>query len=181
MLRRSAQNSVFQDAIVRGLAEFGGVGRRFSDLGEVRWSAGSARLIDDYGHHPTEVAVTLQAARDAFHDQRVVMVYQPHRFTRTRDHFDEFVSVLGEAQFLILLDVYAAGESPIEGADAQSLAGAIRARGVLEPVMISDQRALAAVLAGVLCDGDILLMQGAGDIGRLSAALADSDSLEALQ
>ena len=109
------------------------------------------------------------------------MVYQPHRFTRTRDHFDEFVSVLGEAQFLILLDVYPAGESMIEGADAQSLARAIRARGVLEPVVVSDQRQLAAVLAGVLSDGDILLMQGAGDIGRLSAALADSDSLEALQ
>jgi UDP-N-acetylmuramate--alanine ligase len=109
------------------------------------------------------------------------MVYQPHRFTRTRDHFDEFVSVLGEAQFLILLDVYPAGESPIEGADAQSLARAIRARGLLEPVVVSDQRQLAAVLAGVLSDGDILLMQGAGDIGRLSAALADSDSLEALQ
>ena len=130
--------------------------------------SGSARLIDDYGHHPTEVAVTLQAARDAFHDQRVVMVYQPHP-SPTRDHFDEFVSVLGEAQFLILLDVYPAGESAIEGADAQSLARAIRARGVLEPVVVSDQRQLAAVLAGVLCDGDILLMQGAGDIGRLSA------------
>ena len=176
-----AELGISEGAIVRGLAEFGGVDRRFSDLGEVRWSAGSARLIDDYGHHPTEVAVTLQAARDAFHDQRVVMVYQPHRFTRTRDHFDEFVAVLGEAQFLILLDVYAAGESALEGADAQSLARAIRARGVLEPVVISDQRQLAAVLAGVLCDGDILLMQGAGDIGRLSAALADSDSLEALQ
>ena len=96
-----AELGISEGAIVKGLAEFGGVGRRFSDLGDVRWSAGSARLIDDYGHHPTEVAVTLQAARDAFHDQRVVMVYQPHRFTRTRDHFDEFVSVLGEAQFLI--------------------------------------------------------------------------------
>jgi UDP-N-acetylmuramate--alanine ligase len=176
-----AELGIAEDAIVKGLAEFGGVGRRFSDLGDVRWSAGSARLIDDYGHHPTEVAVTLQAARDAFNDQRVVMVYQPHRFTRTRDHFDEFVSVLGEAQFLILLDVYPAGESPIEGADAQSLARAIRARGLLEPVVVSDQRQLAAVLAGVLSDGDILLMQGAGDIGRLSAALADSDSLEALR
>ena len=89
--------------------------------------------------------------------------------------------MLGEAQFLILLDVYPAGESTIEGADAQSLARAIRARGVLEPLVVSDQQQLAAVLAGVLCDGDILLMQGAGDIGRLSAVLADSDSLEALQ
>ena len=169
------------EAIVKGLLEFAGVGRRFSDLGEVRWKSGSARLIDDYGHHPTEVAVTLQAARDAFAGQRVVMVYQPHRFTRTRDHFDEFVSVLGEAQCLILLDVYSAGEVAIEGADSQSLAKAIRSRGVVEPIVVSDQRQLAAVLAGVMEDADILLMQGAGDIGRLAGALADCESLEVLQ
>jgi len=149
--------------------------------GAIQWRGGSARLIDDYGHHPTEVAVTLQAARDAFAGQRVVMVYQPHRFTRTRDHFDEFVSVLGEAQLLILLDVYPAGEAKIEGADAQALAKAIRSRGVLEPIVVSDQKQLAAVLGGVLQDHDVLLMQGAGDIGRLAAALAESESLEVLQ
>ena len=115
------------------------MGRRFSDLGSVRWREHSARLIDDYGHHPTEVAVTLKAARDAFAATRVVMVYQPHRFTRTRDHFDEFVSVLGENQVLILLDVYAAGESPIDGADSQALANAIRSRGVVDPIVVSDQ------------------------------------------
>lgn len=169
------------ESIVKGLLEFAGVGRRFSDLGEVRWQSGTARLIDDYGHHPTEVAVTLQAARDAFAGQRVVMVYQPHRFTRTRDHFDEFVSVLGEAQCLILLDVYSAGEVAIEGADSQSLAKAIRSRGVVEPIVVSDQRQLAAVLAGVMENADILLMQGAGDIGRLAGALADCESLEVLQ
>lgn len=171
---------VDQGAIARGLAEFGGVGRRFSDLGEVRWASSSAQLIDDYGHHPTELAVTLTATRDAFPGQRVVMVYQPHRFTRTRDHFDEFVSVLGEAQLLILLDVYSAGERSIEGADSHSLAKAIRSRGVVDPIVVSDQRQLAAVLIGVLEDKDVLLMQGAGDIGRLASALSQSETLEAL-
>jgi UDP-N-acetylmuramate--alanine ligase len=176
-----AELDIPEEAIVRGLAEFEGVGRRFTDMGAIQWRGGSARVIDDYGHHPTEVAVTLQAARDAFVGQRVVMVYQPHRFTRTRDHFDEFVSVLGEAQLLILLDVYPAGEAKIEGADAQALAKAIRSRGVLEPIVVSDQKQLAAVLGGVLQDHDVLLMQGAGDIGRLAAALAESESLEELQ
>lgn len=176
-----AELDIPEQAIVRGLAGFEGVGRRFTDMGTIEWRGGSARLIDDYGHHPTEVAVTLQAARDAFAGRRVVMVYQPHRFTRTRDHFDEFVSVLGEAQLLILLDVYSAGEETIEGADAQALAKAIRSRGVLEPIVVSDQSQLAAVLCGVLQGDDVLLMQGAGDIGRLAAALAESESLEVLQ
>lgn len=168
-------------AITRGLADFGGVGRRFSDLGEVTWAGGTAQLIDDYGHHPTEVVATLQAARTAFIGRRVVMVYQPHRYTRTRDHFDDFVSVLSEGGFLILLDVYAAGETPIEGADSHTLANAIRARGVIDPLVVSDQGQLPAVLSGVLADRDVLLMQGAGDIGRLAAALARADSLEVLQ
>ena len=167
-------------AIQKALSEFGGVGRRFSDLGEVTWAAGTAQLIDDYGHHPTEVAVTLQAACDAFSTRRVVMVYQPHRYTRTRDHFDEFVSVLSEAQKLILLDVYPAGEAAIDGADSHALAKAIRARGGLDPIVVSDQALLPAVLIEGLCDQDVLLMQGAGDIGRLAAALADAESLEGL-
>ncbi len=169
------------DAITRGLAGFGGVDRRFSDLGDVRWDGGCARLIDDYGHHPTEVAVTLQAARAAFSGRRIVMVYQPHRYTRTRDHFDDFVSVLSEGGLLILLDVYAAGEAPIDGVDSHTLANAIRARGVMELVVVSDQGQLPTVLMGVLTDNDVLLMQGAGDIGRLAASLAGAESLEALQ
>jgi len=168
------------DAIIRGLAEFAGVGRRFSDLGVLPWSEGSARLIDDYGHHPTEVAVTLEATRNAFAGQRVVMVYQPHRFTRTRDHFEAFATVLSEAPVLILLEVYAAGEDAIEGADAGALAAAIRTRGMTDPIVVSDQRQLPAALLGVLQDGDILLMQGAGDIGRLAAELASSPTLEGL-
>lgn len=168
------------DAIIRGLAEFAGVGRRFSDLGVLPWSEGGARLIDDYGHHPTEVAVTLEATRNAFAGQRVVMVYQPHRFTRTRDHFEAFATVLSEAPVLILLEVYAAGEDAIEGADAGALAAAIRTRGMTDPIVVSDQRQLPAALLGVLQDGDILLMQGAGDIGRLAAELASSPTLEGL-
>ena len=171
---------IADDAITRGLAGFGGVGRRFSDLGEVRWDGGCAQLIDDYGHHPTEVSATLQAARAAFPGRRVVMVYQPHRFTRTRDHFDDFVSVLSEGGLLILLDVYAAGEAPIDGADSHTLANAIHARGVIDPVVVSAQTQLPAVLRGVLADNDVLLMQGAGDIGRLAATLAGAESLEAL-
>ena len=137
------------------------------------WAGGCARLIDDYGHHPTEVAVTLKATREAFPDRRVVMVYQPHRFSRTRDHFDDFVAVLGESETLLLLEVYAAGEAAIAGASAEALAQAIRVRRGVEPAVVSDQRELAAILIDVLEDRDILLMQGAGDIGRLSATLSD--------
>jgi len=170
----------FKSAIQKGLAEFGGVGRRFSDLGTVNWASGRARLIDDYGHHPTELAVTLTAMREAFPDQRLVMVYQPHRYTRTRDHFDDFVSVLGEGQSLILLEVYSAGEQLIDGADSHALAKAIRSRGMVDPIVVADQSQLAAVLIGVLADNDILLMQGAGDISRLAMALAESENLEVL-
>ena len=147
---------VNESAIKEGLAEFAGVGRRFSDLGDVRWAGGCARLIDDYGHHPTEVAVTLKATREAFPDRRVVMVYQPHRFSRTRDHFDDFVAVLGESEMLLLLEVYAAGEAAIAGASAEALAQAIRVRRGVEPVVVSDQRELAAILIDVLKDRDVL-------------------------
>lgn len=168
-------------AITRGLSEFAGVGRRFSDMGMIGWAGGQARLIDDYGHHPTEVAVTLKAAAEAFPGQRVVMVYQPHRFTRTRDHFDDFVSVLSDCQSLVLLDVYPAGEAPIADADSHALARAIRGRGTLDPLVVSEQRQLPAALIGMLKDGDVLLMQGAGDIGRLVSTLAEIRVLEDCQ
>ena len=167
-------------AIAAGLSEFGGVGRRFSDLGDVIWSTGSARLIDDYGHHPTELAVTLKAVREAFVGRRLVMVYQPHRYTRTRDHFDEFVSVLSQGQQLVLLDVYSAGEPSIAGADSLSLANAIRTDGAIDPIVVSDQTQLAKTLIEVLQDQDVLLMQGAGDIGRLAATLSQAERLEVL-
>ena len=172
--------NIADQAIAVGLSEFSGVGRRFSDLGDVVWSTGSARLIDDYGHHPTELAVTLKAAQEAFVDRRLVMVYQPHRYTRTRDHFDEFVAVLSEGQQLVLLDVYSAGEPFIKGADSLSLAHAIRAGGAVDPIVVSDQTQLATTLIEVLQDQDVLLMQGAGDIGRLAATLAQAERLEVL-
>ena len=172
--------NIADQAIAVGLSEFSGVGRRFSDLGDVVWSTGSARLIDDYGHHPTELAVTLKAVQEAFVDRRLVMVYQPHRYTRTRDHFDEFVSVLSEGQQLVLLDVYSAGEPFIKGADSLSLAHAIRAGGAVDPIVVSDQTQLATTLIEVLQDQDVLLMQGAGDIGRLAATLAQAERLEVL-
>lgn len=172
--------NIADQAIAVGLSEFGGVGRRFSDLGDVIWSTGSARLIDDYGHHPTELAVTLKAVREAFVGRRLVMVYQPHRYTRTRDHFDEFVSVLSEGQQLVLLDVYAAGEPSIKGADSLSLANAIRTDGAIDPIVVSDQTQLAKTLIEVLQDQDVLLMQGAGDIGRLAATLSQAERLEVL-
>ncbi len=172
--------NIADQAIAAGLSEFGGVGRRFSDLGDVIWSTGSARLIDDYGHHPTELAVTLKAVREAFVGRRLVMVYQPHRYTRTRDHFDEFVSVLSEGQQLVLLDVYAAGEPSIKGADSLSLANAIRTDGAIDPIVVSDQTQLAKTLIEVLQDQDVLLMQGAGDIGRLAATLSQAERLEVL-
>ena len=172
--------NIADQAIAVGLSEFSGVGRRFSDLGDVMWSTGSARLIDDYGHHPTELAVTLKAVQEAFVDRRLVMVYQPHRYTRTRDHFDEFVAVLSEGQQLVLLDVYSAGEPFIKGADSLSLAHAIRAGGAVDPIVVSDQTQLATTLIEVLQDQDVLLMQGAGDIGRLAATLAQAERLEVL-
>lgn len=169
---------VDESAVLQGLAKFAGVGRRFSDLGDVRWSGGCTRLIDDYGHHPTEVAVTLKAAREAFPGRRIVTVFQPHRYSRTRDHFEDFVAVLGECQILVLLEVYAAGEMPVAGATSAALAQAIRDRGWGDPVVVPDHRGLSAVLSELMQDQDILLMQGAGDIGRLSASLADCGSLE---
>ena len=172
--------NIADQAIAVGLSEFSGVGRRFSDLGDVIWSTGSARLIDDYGHHPTELAVTLKAVREAFVGRRLVMVYQPHRYTRTRDHFDEFVSVLSEGQQLVLLDVYSAGEPSIKGADSLSLANAIRTEGAIDPIVVSDQTQLAKTLIEVLQDQDVLLMQGAGDIGRLAATLSQVERLEVL-
>ena len=172
--------NIADQAIAVGLSEFSGVGRRFSDLGDVIWSTGSARLIDDYGHHPTELAVTLKAVREAFAGRRLVMVYQPHRYTRTRDHFDEFVSVLSQGQQLVLLDVYSAGEPPIKDADSLSLANAIRAGGAIDPIVVSDQTQLASTLIDVMQDQDVLLMQGAGDIGRLAATLAQVERLEVL-
>ena len=163
-------------AIQRALAGFQGIDRRLQWLGDVQVAAGRVTLVDDYGHHPTEVAATLEAARQGWPDRRVVLVFQPHRYTRTRDLLDEFARVLSDADALVVAEVYPAGEAPIAGADAKSLCRAIRSRGRVEPVLLKSLDELPGALADVLRDGDVVLTMGAGSIGAaahdLPAALA---------
>lgn len=165
---------VADEAIVKALAAFGGVGRRFDIKGEFDAACGKVLLIDDYGHHPREIAVTLQAIRQAWPDRRLVMAYQPHRYTRTRDLFEDFAQILSEVDTLLLLEIYSAGEAPIAGADGRALARNIRQRGKVDPIFIEHKEELSSVLKSILQDGDILLTQGAGDIGSISAGLAAS-------
>jgi len=162
---------VADDAVVGALGKFEGIDRRFQSLGEIDTAAGRVLLIDDYGHHPTEVAATLAAARTGWPAKRVVLVFQPHRYTRTRDLMDDFAQVLSEADVLVLLDVYAAGEAPIAGADGRAIARAVRSRGAVEPVFVESLDELPPILKDVLEDGDLVLTMGAGDIGAFAASL----------
>ena len=159
-------------AILKALAEFRGVGRRFQVYGQVA-SAGGGRftLIDDYGHHPVEMAATLAAVRGAFPDRRVVLAFQPHRYTRTRDLFEDFVRVLSTADALLLTDVYSAGESPIVAADGRSLARALRVAGKVEPQFVDDVGALPEAIRRATRDGDVVITMGAGSIGNVPAQL----------
>lgn len=157
----------------RALLKFDGVGRRFNLLGQVKAGTGQAMLIDDYGHHPTEIAATLAATRGGWPNNRLVLVFQPHRYTRTRDLFEDFAHVLSSVDVLVVLEVYPAGEAKIAGADARSLCRAIRLRGQVEPVFAEDKQELYALLPGLLQDGDVLLTLGAGDIGRMAQALPE--------
>ncbi|MDQ3617212.1 MAG: UDP-N-acetylmuramate--L-alanine ligase [Pseudomonadota bacterium] len=158
--------------IARALEGFAGIGRRFNLLSQtpLRKKDGSAggmvTVVDDYGHHPKELEAVFAAARGGWPDKRLVVAFQPHRYSRTRDLFDDFAAVLSGVDALVLTEVYPAGEAPIAGADARSLARAIRARGRIDPVVVADAGDLPAVLADVLVDGDLLLMMGAGDIGQ---------------
>lgn len=161
------------EACQRALLKFDGIGRRFNLLGPVKADGGEATLIDDYGHHPTEIAATLAATRAGWPDNRLVLVFQPHRYTRTRDLFEDFAQVLSSVDVLIVLEVYPAGEAKIAGADARSLCRAIRLRGQVEPVFAEDKEALFTVLPSLLQDGDVLLTLGAGDIGRMAQALPE--------
>lgn len=160
-------------AILRGLEAFQGIGRRFQLNGEVRTAAGTVTLVDDYGHHPREVAATIQAARASWPERRLVVAFQPHRYTRTRDLFEDFAEVLSAVDALLVLEVYPAGEKPIPGADSRTLCRAIRARGQVDPVFVAQADDLADTLRGVLRDGDVVLTLGAGDIGGAAAALAE--------
>ena len=158
--------------IVQGLESFQGVGRRFEMHGELSFSKGKAMLIDDYGHHPTEVAANIKAVRAGWPDKRLVMIYQPHRYTRTQDLYEDFVDVLSGVDPFLLLDVYAAGEKPIIGADSKSLCRSIRQRGQHDPVFVKNHNDLPRLLEDLLEDGDLLITQGAGNVGLLSARLA---------
>lgn len=162
------------EAIQRGLAEFSGVGRRFQSYGEIQLpQGGKALIIDDYGHHPVEMAATLAAARGAYPDNRLVLAFQPHRYTRTRDLFEDFVGVLGTADCLVLTEVYAAGEEPIVAADGRALSRAVRVAGKVEPVFCEDIAKLPETLLNILQDGDVVLTMGAGSINRVAQTLAD--------
>ena len=161
------------DAVVKALEEFEGIDRRFQQMGEVKTAAGTVMLVDDYGHHPTEIAATLSAARTGWPDKRVVLVFQPHRYSRTRDLLDDFATVLSDADVLVLLDVYAAGEEPIAGADGRAIARAVRTRGSVEPVFVESLQDVQPVLMDLIEDGDLVLTMGAGDIGAYAAKLPE--------
>lgn len=158
-------------AIQRGLLEFQGIGRRFQVMGECRTAAGQVMLVDDYAHHPKEIEATMDAVRAGWPERRLVIAFQPHRYTRTQEQFEDFVQVLSRADVLLLGEVYAAGEEPIAGADTRALIRALRVRGQVEPVFVDPIGELVTVLPGVLRDGDIVLTLGAGDIGGVAARL----------
>ena len=166
------QLGVEADAIQRALAQFQGVGRRFQARGEIALDEGSVSLVDDYGHHPSELAAVFAAARGGWPERRLVVAFQPHRYSRTRDLLDDFARVLSDVDVLLLTEVYPAGEAPIANADARALARALRARGKVDPVLVEHPRELKSVLPALLRDGDLLLLMGAGDIGAAASELA---------
>jgi UDP-N-acetylmuramate--alanine ligase len=171
------QLGVPAEAMQHALAKFEGVGRRFQLRGELALDQGSALLVDDYGHHPRELAAVFEAARAGWPERRLVVAFQPHRYSRTRDLLDDFANVLAETDVLVLTDVYPAGEAPIPNADGRALARAVRARGKVDPVLIEHPRDLSAALPPLLRDGDLLLLLGAGDIGAAASELASGGHL----
>lgn len=160
------------DKIVKALAEFKGVGRRFQRYGDMQpASGGQAAVIDDYGHHPVEMAATVAAARGAFPGRRLMLVFQPHRYTRTRDCFEDFVKVLSGVDALILTEVYAAGEAPIVAADGRALARAVRLQGKVEPLFVDAVAGVGDAIRDAARDGDVVLIMGAGSIGSVAGTL----------
>jgi UDP-N-acetylmuramate--alanine ligase len=161
-------------AIARALAEFDGVDRRFQRHGEIEIDGGAYTLIDDYGHHPAEMAATIAAARGSFPGRRLVLAFQPHRYTRTRDLFEDFVRILSTVDALVLTDVYPAGEAPIVAADGRALSRAVRVAGKVEPVFVEAVADLPAAIRALVRAGDIVVTMGAGSIGQVPAALKDA-------
>ncbi|HDT4899241.1 TPA: UDP-N-acetylmuramate--L-alanine ligase [Proteus mirabilis] len=175
----ATEEGIADEHILAALLNFQGTGRRFDFLGNfslehVNGQEGEVMLVDDYGHHPTEVDATIKAARAGWPDKRLVMLFQPHRYTRTRDLYEDFATVLNQVDILLLTDVYAAGEAPIPGADSRSLCRTIRQRGKLDPIWVSDVENISSILAGVLTDNDLVLVQGAGNIGKIARRLAET-------
>jgi len=162
---------ISDEHILSGLDKFQGVGRRFQCYGEIKMPQGSVMLVDDYGHHPTEMEATMKAVRSAWPDRRMVVMFQPHRYTRTRDLFEDFTQVLSDPDVLVLLDIYSANEEPIVGSDGRALAGAIRNRGNVDPIFVANTDDITEVLQNQLKDGDVLLTLGAGSVGTISAGL----------
>jgi UDP-N-acetylmuramate--alanine ligase len=162
---------VDKEAIKTALKNFAGIGRRMQMYGDITIPAGVITLVDDYGHHPTEVAATVQAVRSSWPGKRLVVVFQPHRYSRTHDLFEDFTSVLADVDVLLISEVYAAGEQPVARADARSLCAAIRQRGKANPIFVEDIDEVDSELSSVLRDGDVLLTLGAGSIGRVASEL----------
>ena len=158
-------------AIQRALANFQGIDRRLQQLGEIQWPGGRALVIDDYAHHPTEITATLDAVRQGWPSRRLVLAFQPHRYSRTRDLLDDFGSALSGCDVLLVTEVYAAGEAPIAGADGRAICRAVRTRGLKEPVFVERVDELAESLRAVLHDGDLVLTMGAGNIGAVAQDL----------
>jgi UDP-N-acetylmuramate--alanine ligase len=172
----ATDEGVSDAAIARALESFSGVGRRFQVQGQFELENGDVKLVDDYGHHPKEVEATIKAARASHPDRRLVMMFQPHRFSRTRDCFDDFVDVLSQVDQLLLLEVYPAGEKPIVGADSRALARSIRLRGEVEPILLDPVEGnIQSVMKKVLQANDLLLTQGAGNVGAISIDLAQNN------
>ena len=167
---------VADEAIARALKNFGGVGRRFQRFGEVTHDDAKFELIDDYGHHPVELKTTLAAARAAFPDRRLVLAFQPHRYTRTRDLFEDFAAVLSEVDVLLLAEVYAAGEAPIVAADGRALARAIRLRGRVDPLFVEDVAQLPDSVLQIVRNGDVVMTMGAGSIGTTAQKIVSASS-----
>jgi UDP-N-acetylmuramate--alanine ligase len=158
-------------AIQRALATFQGVDRRLQHIGDVPTAVGRITIIDDYGHHPTEIAATLEAVRQGYAGRRVLLAFQPHRFTRTRDLIDDFATALSAADVLLVTEVYAAGEPPIAGADGRAICRAVRGRGQLEPVFVARVEELAQALRDVIRGDDVVVAMGAGNISAIAHQL----------
>ena len=167
----ATQLGVNDSAIKKSLTLFKGVGRRFQIIGNIEIGDGCLTFVDDYGHHPREVEATLEALRQAWPNRRAVVIFQPHRYTRTRDLFEDFVKVLSSVDVLILLDIYSAGEEEIEGADGRTLSRAIRTRGRVDPVFVENKDELAQVLTAIVKPDDVVLTMGAGNVGQIAARL----------